>query len=174
MCWGWNGSGDLQAAGCGLAFVARSQLNPLQGSSPVLPVKNEWSENAALRGRATNASNIYCQEIFIANYMHMKQDLVPDLRAIKPGTGWKQAASRCSKEDAKEGKRCQEQRLGHLWQQDWQWRVSFWLRRGMWLLEEAHLNAVPEVLSGGASGWPRLVLRLNLTIRALTWHEAPS
>lgn len=58
-------------------------------ASFVLCGRNEWSENMALWGSATNASNIYCQEIFIANYMHMKQDLIPDPKRYQARNGVK-------------------------------------------------------------------------------------
>lgn len=43
------------------------------------------SEDTALSGRATNAPNIHCQEIYIvsvANYMCMKECVAPDLKSF--------------------------------------------------------------------------------------------
>lgn len=169
--WVWRTWG----CGMGTGFCSETAAQPTAGSSLVLPVRNEWRENAAFWGWATNASNIYCQDIFIANYMHMKQDLIPDLKSHQARKGVKTGY-------LKGQSRRMQERGGYARNRDWGvygsrsssdgWAYDF--RRGVWLLEKAHLNAAPEVLSGGASGWPQLVLRLNITIRAFTWHEAPS
>lgn len=77
----------MGSGGGGMVSAAGTAARHMAGQQRVLRVRNEWGENAALWGGATNASNIYCQEIFIANYMYMKRDLVPDLKSYQTRGG---------------------------------------------------------------------------------------
>lgn len=70
---------------CGAGFATVGTAPHPAGQLGLLQVRIGSSENVALPGSPSKASSVYCQEIVIANYTYVKQDLIPDLKSSQAG-----------------------------------------------------------------------------------------
>lgn len=154
---GWHPS----AWGCFLQ--PGGQPNTLRDRNGDLPGWNESIENTVLRGHATNASNVYCQEICIANYMNMKQDIISGLQSSQAG---RRVNTRLPWDAGRE----MQKRgmipgfpggagLVHLCLHVWQTGARLWLCEWHVALGE---SASPKVPSGRALMWSCAILILTI------------